>query len=40
MRREANVGFVLVLFTLAGRIPLAHAEPPEGKGRTADKGAP
>jgi len=39
MRREANVGFVLMLFTLAGGIPLAHAEPPEGKGRKAEKGS-
>jgi Ni/Co efflux regulator RcnB len=40
MRRKANVGFVLMLIALTFGVPAVHAESPEGKGRTADKGAP
>jgi hypothetical protein len=40
MQRDANVGFVLVLIALTFGVPAVDAEPPEGKGRTADKGAP
>ena len=39
MRRDATMGFVLVLVALACGVPTADAEPPEGKGRTTEKGA-